>query len=288
LSLLRALNSTIGKKYVMAITGLLLCGFLVFHLAGNVLMFVGPEAYNAYAHGLHSTEPLLYVAETALAILFLAHVYLAISTALENTAARRHGYAEKNSKMDVGFRPDTWMFWSGAVVLGFLIVHVVDFTVEGREALPPPLRVEDAYTARVTTPDGDPLSAGALGTMDRDELEAVVEHNHLHVEPAAHADVDDLRRAVGDAIGDDGEAEREPFDKAIILLANPITATVYAIGSVFLIFHLVHGFRSACQSLGLNHPAWNRCLRWFSVFFGIVVGAGFLAFPILGYLGLLH
>ena len=60
---------------------LLLCGFLVVHLEGNLLLFVSAEKYNAYAHFLHSQEELLMVAETGLFLLFLAHLYLAFTTA---------------------------------------------------------------------------------------------------------------------------------------------------------------------------------------------------------------
>ncbi|MBM4076626.1 MAG: succinate dehydrogenase, partial [Planctomycetes bacterium] len=65
----RLLASSIGQKFVMAITGLLLCGFLVVHLEGNLLMFSGADKYNAYAHFLHSQEELLLIAETGLFLL---------------------------------------------------------------------------------------------------------------------------------------------------------------------------------------------------------------------------
>ena len=61
--LVKALSSSVGKKFVMGFTGLLLCGFLVAHLAGNLLLYVGPDAYNKYAHALHSEPALLFVVE---------------------------------------------------------------------------------------------------------------------------------------------------------------------------------------------------------------------------------
>ena len=79
----------------MAITGLLLCGFLVVHLAGNVLLYVGPEAYNEYAHALHKQKALLAVAEAGLLLLFVVHIWLAWCTHRENCAARQRGREDR-------------------------------------------------------------------------------------------------------------------------------------------------------------------------------------------------
>lgn len=139
MTLLRALNSTIGKKFVMAITGLLLCGFLVVHLAGNLLLYVGPEAYNGYASTLHSQEWFVKSAEAGLAVLFFAHLYLAIRTTVDNRHARRHDYVDKETKQSggIGVFTSSTMFWSGTVLLGFIIWHLIDFTFEARGTVSP-------------------------------------------------------------------------------------------------------------------------------------------------------
>lgn len=129
--LIRACSSTIGKKYLMAVTGLMLCGFLVVHLAGNLLLYVGPEAYNSYAQTLHENEGLLLVAEVGLAAVFVLHIWLAFSTARDNRAARKQRYLVKESKLPQRlsvFNPENWMLVSGVFILGFLVVHLVDFT----------------------------------------------------------------------------------------------------------------------------------------------------------------
>ena len=131
----RLLSSSIGQKFVMAITGLLLCGFLVVHLEGNLLLFVSAEKYNAYAHFLHSQEELLIVAETGLFLLFVAHLYLAFATAFGNSTARVDQYAMKQSKLPRGnlaTNPSAWMFGSGAVILGFVILHLIDMKFQAR------------------------------------------------------------------------------------------------------------------------------------------------------------
>ena len=95
----RLLSSSIGQKFVMGVTGLLLCGFLVAHLAGNLLLFAGAKPFNEYAHALHAQWELLAIAETGLLLLFVAHVYLAIATTIGNTQARSDQYILKQSKV---------------------------------------------------------------------------------------------------------------------------------------------------------------------------------------------
>jgi succinate dehydrogenase / fumarate reductase cytochrome b subunit len=131
-----ALSSSVGKKFLMAITGLLLCGFLVVHLAGNLLLFAGAEAYNAYAHKLHDNEDLLHVAETGLALIFFTHLYLAFSLSAENRTARGRGYAQNQTKREnliIKIRPESWMLVTGLGLLAYMILHLADFTLEFRD-----------------------------------------------------------------------------------------------------------------------------------------------------------
>src|SRR5690606_9736103 len=121
-----ALNSSVGKKFVMGGTGLFLCVFLVIHLAGNLLLYVGAESYNHYAHTLHSNPALIAVAEVILYAAFIVHIALAVKSHFANRAARGHEYALKQTKRSdravnvAGMTPDTTMFVTGAVVFGFL------------------------------------------------------------------------------------------------------------------------------------------------------------------------
>jgi len=131
------LASTVGKKVAMGITGLLLCGFLIVHLAGNLLLYVGDDTYNRYAHALHSNEHLVKAAEIGLVVVFVAHVGLAIGTTRENRAARKIRYEQRKSKrvdriISSLVSADGWMFLSGTVVLLFLLLHLADFTFEQR------------------------------------------------------------------------------------------------------------------------------------------------------------
>jgi succinate dehydrogenase / fumarate reductase cytochrome b subunit len=133
--LTRALSSSIGKKFVMAATGLLLCGFLVVHLGGNLLLYQGADAYNGYADALHGQEWFVKAAEVILAILFVAHIYLAWSTWRDQRHARHVSYRMKESKLygrTLAFSPSNWMLVTGTVVLAFLILHLMDFALDAR------------------------------------------------------------------------------------------------------------------------------------------------------------
>lgn len=131
-----ALSSSVGKKFVMGLTGLFLCLFLVIHLAGNLLLFVGPETYNDYAHKLHDNPELLAIAEILLYAAFLGHILMSVPLTIENWSRRSTRYAQKKTKVEgrvlnvFGYTPDNTMFISGLVVLLFLVVHLSDFRFE--------------------------------------------------------------------------------------------------------------------------------------------------------------
>lgn len=126
--LIRVLSSTIGQKYLMGASGLLLCGFLATHLAGNLLIYQGQAAYNAYEAKLHALGPLLWAAEIGLLVLFLVHIAVAVSlTVLGRKARGRYGYEVKETKQEttvLNAAPRTWMFVSGGIVLFFLLYHL--------------------------------------------------------------------------------------------------------------------------------------------------------------------
>lgn len=132
--LLNALKSSVGKKFIMGGTGLFLCFFLVVHLAGNLLLYVGEDVYNRYAHALHANPAFLITAEVILYLAFAGHIGIALTTIQENLAARpvRYGHPRKSKVPGrtlnvLGLTPDSTMAITGAIVLLFIIVHVADF-----------------------------------------------------------------------------------------------------------------------------------------------------------------
>jgi len=111
----------------MAKTGLLLCGFLIVHLAGNMLLFVGPEAFNSYAEKLTSNKFLLYPAEVILFSIFAVHIGLALKLTIENRMARGGvRYAVNAQAGEMNFATKTMPF-TGASILIFILIHLVNF-----------------------------------------------------------------------------------------------------------------------------------------------------------------
>lgn len=118
--------ASIVKKSAMAVTGLAWFGFLIGHLLGNLYLFSGAEAFNAYADFLHSTGKLLYVAEAGLVLFLGIHVYYAIRVTLENRKARSQGY-QVNSTNGAATWGSRTMAIAGIVLLAFIITHVKMF-----------------------------------------------------------------------------------------------------------------------------------------------------------------
>lgn len=116
---------SVMKKHIMAITGLGLCGFLLTHLLGNILLVVSPELFNEYAHKLTS-NPLIYIAEAILVSMFLAHIFIAMKLTIQNRLARPEKYYAKKSKGGSTFASST-MPLTGMIILAFLIAHIMHF-----------------------------------------------------------------------------------------------------------------------------------------------------------------
>ena len=112
----------------MALTGLVLAGFVLGHMTGNLLMFKSPAAINAYAKWLHENVALLWTARTVLLISVFAHIWVGIQLTLENRAARAGGPAAEATRRAT-FASRT-MPYSGVVILGFVIFHLLHFTLK--------------------------------------------------------------------------------------------------------------------------------------------------------------
>ena len=120
------LKSTIGRKQLVGVAGLLLAGFVLTHMLGNMLLFVGPQAYNEYSHKLTS-NPLIYVAEAGLVLFFFAHAFVALALQLRNWASRDTRYAvipngEKRTSM---VKRSLW--FQGIVIFVFAVLHLLTF-----------------------------------------------------------------------------------------------------------------------------------------------------------------
>jgi len=124
----RIFESSLGKKYLMAVTGFLLFLFVVGHLVGNLQVFLGPEAINRYGHFLQSNYELVWPARIGLLFMVGLHIWSAASPSLENRAARPVQYAVYEP-VGSSYASRT-MLMSGLIVLAFIIYHLLHFTVQ--------------------------------------------------------------------------------------------------------------------------------------------------------------
>jgi succinate dehydrogenase / fumarate reductase, cytochrome b subunit len=122
------LGSTIGKKQMMAVTGLAWCGFVLGHMLGNLLYLVGPEAFNSYGHGITSSK-LYYAIEAGLLATLVGHMFFAFLVVMANRAARPIGYAvSPQGKQKTGASAASrTMAISGALILVFIVLHLITF-----------------------------------------------------------------------------------------------------------------------------------------------------------------
>jgi len=120
-------KSSLGKKYIMAITGVLMFLFVIAHMFGNFTIFGGAEGINAYAVHLRAVPPLLWVFRIVMAVAFLVHIWMGFSLYLENKSARPIDYAVKQNDR-TSFSART-MIWTGVLLGAFVIYHLLHFTM---------------------------------------------------------------------------------------------------------------------------------------------------------------
>ncbi len=123
---MRLFSDSIGRKAVMAVTGLLMVLFLVGHLLGNMTIFKGAEGINAYAFHLHELPPLVWGNRIVMGIAVVLHVIFAIQVTLENWAAKPDKYAVAKS-LRATFASKN-MIWTGIAIGAFVVYHLIQFT----------------------------------------------------------------------------------------------------------------------------------------------------------------
>ena len=204
--LIRTFGSSIGKKLLMAITGLCFIGFLSVHLAGNLTLYKGGEAFNAYAEKLHMLGPILTVFEFGLLALALIHVTIGLILFVQNFKARSVPYEYDRSAGGRTLSSIT-MPYSGLILLAFVIFHLINFSF-----------------------------------------------------------VDKSQRTI--------------FEIVSSAFANPLYLIIYVLVMIVLAFHIRHGFWSAFQTIGANHPKYMPVITTLSVVVCLIFGFGFGLLPI--------
>ena len=145
-------RSSIGKKMIVALTGVILMLFVIGHLLGNLQIFLGPRWVNDYAQHLRDLGPLLWAVRITLLVAVFLHIYFTVSLALDNRRARPQGY-KKRDYIRASYA-SRHMVVSGLVVLAFIIFHLLHFTGRRFDARFPmlkndPLNHYDVYSMMV-------------------------------------------------------------------------------------------------------------------------------------------
>lgn len=121
-------DSSVGKKAVMAVTGVVLVLYLITHVLANLLVFDGPDRINRYAAILHDTGAALWGARVVLLVAVVLHIVAATQLTLRSRAARPDAYAKGRDPQVSTFAART-LRWGGVLILVFLIYHILHFTL---------------------------------------------------------------------------------------------------------------------------------------------------------------
>ena len=201
-----AIGSSVGKKLLMALTGLAFIGFLAAHLAGNFAIYAGKAAFNGYAEKLQSLGPLLYVFRAGLIVFAVVHITTGLVLFLQNRKARPVSYTTYASAGGRTLSSRT-MPYTGLVILAFVVFHLFHFTFVDKTA-------------------------------------ATI------------------------------------FDLVTVAFNRPGVIALYAVAMVIVALHVRHGFWSAFQTIGANHPKYMPAVSVLSLAAGWAVAAGFGLLPI--------
>lgn len=260
---LRPLRTSVGSKFLVALTGLALTGFVLVHMSGNLLVFAGQDAMNTYAAKLKAFGWLLWVARGGLLVLFVAHVVLALRLTQANREARGPvGYVYEDTLQASWASRHMWL--TGLALLAFVLFHLAHFTfgtvhkadLQSREAFHEglePVRVDKSYLelADVKQSNG--------------EYRPDPDTNYVpHFLPKKEKE--DVRHDV--------------YSMVVSGYKTPWIVVTYLVAMIFLALHLWHGASSMFQSMGLSSAGWKKWLVYVGPVLAAVVFVGNCSIPL--------
>jgi len=244
------LSSSLGKKLIMSLTGLFLCTFLVVHLVGNLQLFYSDEgkAFNEYAYFMTNFGPIKIVSYLLYASIVIHAIYALVLT-IHNRKARPVRYA-----VHQGSANSTWtsrnMGLLGTVLLVFIVTHMSNFWWKYHNDQVPYIEYRSDLSTNVTT-------SRPLTSQEFSGFNSYVDQG-IEILKAK-----DLYKQVDFA-----------FQEWWIV-------TLYVLAMIAMGFHLIHGFRSAFQTLGFDHKKYAPIVKFIGIWvFGVVIPAGFAAMPL--------
>jgi succinate dehydrogenase / fumarate reductase cytochrome b subunit len=204
--LLNIIGTSIGKKLMMAVTGLSFCGFLALHLVGNLAVYAGKDAFNTYAERLHSLGLLITISEWGLLLFAIIHVLTGANLFYENLVARPIKYSVKKSAGGSSLGSAT-MPYTGFLLLLFIAFHLFNFHFADK-------------------------------------------------------------------------SNQTIFQIVVNTFAMPGYVIIYVVAVLVAAIHISHGFWSAFQTIGANHPKYMPFVRGVSLVYSLIIGIGFGFIPL--------
>ena len=272
------LKSSIAKKYWMALTGLFLCLFLTGHLAGNLQLLVPNNALNFNKYALFMTSNpavklLSYL--TYLSILF--HAVDGFMLTIQNKKARPIGYAKQNAAANSSFSSRN-MAVLGTLILVFIVTHMVNFWARMHFDKNMPLQT---ITVEVMGQKQELYMMVNGGYMPINQVAKTVEEAKKNGAPTYIANKTDFMNTQANVKV--GEGYKDLYKITVDFFKHPkfglIATILYVLSMFVLAFHLLHGFQSAFQSLGINNKL-TPAIKAFGKFFAIVVPLLFAIIPV--------
>jgi succinate dehydrogenase / fumarate reductase cytochrome b subunit len=238
------LSSTLGRKILMALSGIVLVLFVLGHMLGNLQIFMGADVINAYAYKLHHELPteLLWAVRLILLATIGVHIWAAVSLTLDNRRARPDRYDSKKT-VQASYASRT-MRMSGVILLAFILFHIAHFTArsvpgmqyekvakEGEESLLKPIEVPLVKHGEAVVKNGQPVMTFNVNDMMVSGFKVWW------------------------------------------------VSAFYIVATGLLCLHLTHGVSSMFQTLGLSNRNWRARLDRIALLYGWVVFLGFAAIP---------
>lgn len=240
MSIRQYLQSSLGRKWLMAMTGLILVLFVMGHMLGNLLIFLGPDAINAYAYKLHSIpDAIMTLIRLSLLLAVGIHIWMAVLLTLENKKAKPQGF---KNKVKSTYASRT-MRMSGVILLTFIIFHILHYTVR------------------------------IVPTMEYND-------NVVFTEIAGNSNYVALYKDSHPVIKYDEPVQTfNVYDMLIHGFKNPYVSFFYILSVGLLCLHLAHGISSIFQTFGLRNVAWRVRLDRVALVYGLIVFIGFASIP---------
>lgn len=244
------LSSSIGKKLIMSLTGLFLCMFLIVHLVGNLQLFYNDsgKAFNDYAYTMTHFTPIKVVSYLLYASIVIHAVYALILT-LNNRKARPVAYHSFNGAANSAWNSRN-MGILGTILLVFIVTHMNHFWYKYHNDAVPYIE----YRTDLMT---DQTIATELSAAEFNEYTKYIES------------------------GVEVIKARDLYKQVEFTFQSWYWVALYVLAMVAMGFHLIHGFKSAFQSLGFSHRKYAPAIQFLGVWvFGVLIPAGFAAMPL--------